>query len=411
VQTFKIPWAAWYGDKEFKLEFPDAWNVNVFEMEDTSEISREEITEAILNPIGTPKIQDIAKGKRNAVIAVEDISRPVQAEIILDLVINQLNLAGITDDKITLIYALGAHRPMNRLDSVKKVGKKNIDRINIENHHPYENLIYIGDSQKGTPIYLNRTYHDAEVKISISSVVPHPLAGFGGGAKVVLPGLCGIQTLEANHKAGMRGIGIGLGFVTELRKDIEDTCKIAGLDFSINVIPTLNRKVGGIFAGDFIKAHRKAIVFAKKVYSTNLPPGLSLDIGFFNLYPEDTELSQALKGLNFLFKANSIIKRDGTVIILTAASEGRGFHSLLGETGGKLFKNWGDGIIFKGILKRRNFGMFSQNINEKDVFHYYPKTTIFKTNFQELVKELESLYGKSPKVGIFPSSNQLPSET
>jgi hypothetical protein len=237
------------------------------------------------------------------------------------------------------------------------------------------------------------------------------LAGFGGGAKVVLPGLCGIQTLEANHKAGIRGIGIGLGIVTELRKDIEDTCKKAGLDFSINLIPTMTRKVGGIFAGDFIKAHRKAMEFAKKVYSTDLSPELKLDIGFFNLYPEDTELSQALKGLNFLLKSNTIIKREGAVIILTAASEGRGFHSLLGETGGKLYKNWGEGIIFKVVLKKKKFGIFSQNVNKMDVLHYYPENTIFKPNFQEIVKELEIIYGDTPKVGIFPSSNQLPKES
>ncbi|MFX0073821.1 MAG: lactate racemase domain-containing protein [Candidatus Hermodarchaeota archaeon] len=411
VQTFNIPWAGWYGDKELQLDFPDTWDVSVFEMEDTHEITQEDIKEALNNPIGTPTIQEISKGKSNAVIAVEDISRPLQAEVILEIVLNQLNSAGIPDDNITLIFALGAHRPMNRIDSIKKVGHKIVDRINIENHHPYENLVYIGESSQKTPIFLNKTYYDAEIKISISSVVPHPLAGFGGGAKVVLPGLCGIQTLEANHKAGVRGIGIGLGIVTELRKDIEDTCKIAGLDFSINTIPTTDRKVGGIFAGDFIKAHRKAMEFAKKVYSTDLPPDLKLDIGFFNLYPEDTEFSQALKGLNLLFKQNTIIKRDGAVVIMTAASEGRGFHSLLGETGAKLYKNWGEGVIFKGILRKKKFGIFSQNINKTDVYHYYPKTTIFKTNFQDLVRELENIYGNSPKVGLFPSSNQLPAES
>jgi len=410
VQKFKIPWAAWYEDTELQLEFPDTWDVNIYKMQDTTEVSQEDIKNAFSNPIGTSTIQEIAKGKSNAVIAVEDISRPIQAENILEIVLKQLNMAGITNDNITLIYALGAHRPMNRQDSIKKVGLKIIDKIKIENHHPYENLVYIGESYKATPIYLNKTYYNAEVKIAIGSVIPHPLAGYGGGAKVILPGLSGIQTLEANHEAGVRGIGIGLGFITELRKDIEDTCKKAGLDFSINIIPTMKRKIGGIFVGDFIKAHRKAIDLAKKVYSTNLPSDLNLDIGFFNLYPEDTELSQALKGLNFFLKSKRFIKREGAIVILTAASEGRGFHSLLGETGGKLYKNWGDTIIFKGILKKKNFCIFSQNINRKDVLHFYPDSTIFHTNFQDLVHDLEKIYGKNPKIGIFPSSNQLPKE-
>ncbi|MFX0049290.1 MAG: lactate racemase domain-containing protein [Candidatus Hermodarchaeota archaeon] len=408
VQTFNIPWAAWYGDKDLQIEFPDTWDVNVYKMQDTVELSEEDIKNALNKPIGTPTIRKIAKGKSTAVIAVEDISRPIQAEFILEIVLNQLNKAGIPNDRITLIYALGAHRPMNRIDSIKKVGAKNVDKIKIENHHPYENLVYIGDSYKGTPIYLNKTYHDAEVKISISSVVPHPLAGYGGGAKVVLPGLCGIQTLEANHEAGVRGIGVGLGIVTELRKDIEDTCRKVGLDFSINVIPTMARKIGGIFVGDFIEAHRKAMEMAEKVYSTTLPPKLNLDIGFFNLYPEDTELSQAIKGLNFYLKSKSFIKREGAVVLMTAASEGRGYHSLLGETGGKLYKNWGDSVIFKAVLKHKKFCLFSQNVNKRDVMHYYPETTIFHTNFQELVKNLEKIYGNTPKIGIFPSSNQLP---
>jgi len=408
VQKFKIPWAAWYGDNDLNLEFPDSWDVNLFRMKDAKELSQKEIVNCINHPIGTPSIQEIAKGKRNVVIVVEDISRPARLEHILNIIINQLNTAGITDDKINLIYALGAHRPMNRQDSIKKVGLSIVERIQIENHHPYENLVYIGESNKGTPIYLNKTYYDAEVKIAIGSVLPHPLAGFGGGAKVILPGVCGIQTLEANHKAGVRGIGIGLGIITDLRRDIEDVCEKVGLDFSVNIVSSMKRGFAGVFAGHYIEAHRKAIEMAKKIYKTKLPPNLNLDVGFFNLYPEDTELSQALKGLNFYLSSKRFIKQGGAVIFLTAASEGRGFHSLQGETGGRLYQNWGDTIIFKAVLKKKIFGIFSPNINKADMLHYYPERTIFQKIFNDMIKELENLYGKSPRVGIFPCSIQLP---
>lgn len=408
VQIFKIPWAAWYGDGDFNLEFPDSWDIKFFGMKDAKELSQKEIEKAIDKPIGTPTLQKIAGGKRNAVIVVEDISRPSRLEYILNVIINQLNDAGIKDDKIILIYALGAHRPMNRQDSIKKVGLNIVERIKIENHHPYENLVYLGNSKKGTPIYLNKTYHNAEIKIAIGSVLPHPLAGFGGGAKIILPGVCGIQTLEENHKAGVRGIGIGLGIVTDLRKDIEDVCEKVGLDFTVNIVSTMKRGFAGVFAGHYIEAHRKAMELAKEIYNTKLPPNLNLDIGFFNLYPEDTELSQALKGLNFYLSSKRFIKRGGAIILLTAASEGRGFHSLQGETGGKLYQNWGETIIFKGVLKKMKFGIFSPNINKADVLHYYPESTIFRKNFNDMIKELEIIYGKSLKAGIFPCSIQLP---
>ena len=407
VQTFKIPWAAWYGDEDFTLELPDSWDVKVFNMKNAKEIFPKDVEVALNNPIGTPTLIELAKGKQNAIIVVEDISRPTPMENILKIIIDQLNTAGIEDEKISILSALGAHRPMHRQDFIKKVGISIVDRVNIENHHPYENLIFIGDSEKGTPIYLNKSYHDADLKIAIGTVLPHPLAGFGGGAKIILPGICGIQTLEANHQAGVRGIGGGIGFITELRKDIEDVCTKVGLDLSINVVSTLKRGIAGVYAGHFIDAHRKAIELTKEVYSTELPPDLNLDIGFFNLYPEDTELNQFTKGFNLLLSSRNFIKVKGAVVLLTACSEGRGFHSLLGEAGARLYQNWGDSILFKGKLKRKTFGIFSPNLNQADIKHFFPSRTIFRKDFNEMVAALEEQYGTSPKVGIFPCSNQL----
>jgi len=408
VKQFKIPWAAWYNEGAYILDFPDSWEVEIFNMINAPKISKKEIENAINNPIGTQTIQKLAKNKKNAVIIAEDISRPSKLGDILEIVLGCLNEAGIKDDNITLIFALGAHRPMNRLDFLKKVGKGIIERINIENHHPYENLLFLGESDKGTPIYINKTYYEADVKIAIGTVLPHPLAGFGGGAKIILPGIAGIKTLEANHKAGIRGIGIGLGILTELRKDIEDVCRRVGLDFTINIISTLEREIAGVFAGHYIKAFRKATEMAKKIYKTKLPNNLNLDIGFFNLFPEDTELSQSFKGLNFYLSSKRFIKRKGALILMTAASEGRGFHSLQAETGSKLYQNWGDTDVFNAIMRSKNFGIFSPNISRADLLHFYPESTLFCKFFKEMIEELENIYGSSPKAGIFPCSNQMP---
>ncbi|MHA1230155.1 MAG: nickel-dependent lactate racemase [Candidatus Helarchaeota archaeon] len=409
TQIFKIPWAAWYSDKDFTLEFPDSWEVQLFNMKNHKEItSRTEIEHAIKNPIGTPPLNEIAEGKKNAVIVIEDISRPIYAGLITEVVIEQLNNSGIQDENITILFAVGAHRPMNRSDFIKKLGMNIVDRFNIENHCPYENLIFLGNSSRGTPIYLNKTYYNADIKISIGSVIPHPLAGFGGGAKIVLPGICGIQTLESNHQAAVRGIGIGLGFITEMRKDIEEICSKTGLDFSINVITTLKRGIASIFAGHYIDAHRKAIEVAKEVYMTKIPSNQKFDIGLFNLYPEDTELSQATKGLNIFLSTKKLFKRKSALILLTAATEGRGYHSLLAETGCRLYKNWGETILGMTVLKKYLFGIFSPNVNKADVYHFYPKETIFHKNFDNFIIELEKIYGKSPKACIFPSSIQIP---
>ncbi len=410
MKSFTIPWSAWYGKEEYVLEFPDSWSVQLFSMRDAEEINNlGELETALKSPIGTPPIQEIARGKKNAVIVVEDISRPTRAEPICELVLKELNEAGISNENITLIAALGAHRPMTRDDFIKKVGAKVVESINIENHHPYENLVFLGNSSRGTPIYLNKTYHDADVKIAVGTVIPHALAGFGGGAKIILPGVCGIQTLEANHQAAVKGIGVGLGFITELRKEIEEVCGRVGLDFSINVVSTMKRGIAGIFAGHYIEAHRKAVELAKKVYGTELPkfpPDEQLDLGFFNLYPEDTELSQTVKAFPLFFSAQKLFKRDAAIIFLTAATEGRGYHSLIGETGGRLYQNWGEHLLFQA-LSENSFGIFSPNLSKADIFHYYPKRTIIHNDFHKMVQELGETYGKSPRACIFPTSIQL----
>lgn len=409
TQSFKIPWGAWYlNPEEFSLEFPDSWEISNLKMNDASPISDKDIERSLNNPIGTPSLEELASGKKDAVIVIDDISRPTRADKILEIILEKLNASGIPDEKITIIFALGGHRPMIRDDFIKKIGLGALERLNVENHHPYENLEYIGESKLGTPIYINKTYNDAELKIAIGCVVPHPLPGYGGGGKIILPGVCGIETLEANHQAALRGVGVGLGFVTELRKDIEDVCGQVGLDFSINTITTMNRGIAGIFAGDFIEAHRKAMDLAKEVYSTELPEKTKFDVGFFNSYPEDTELYQSHKALNMTLLIHKYFKRKSAIITMSAATEGRGFHSLMSETGSRLYKNWGESVLWTAAVGRRIFGVFSPNVTRLDVNHLYPSSSLFHKDFSEMIKELEGIYGESPKACIIPTSIQLP---
>lgn len=410
VQIFKIPWASWYEPDELALEFPDSWDVQIFNVENVPEIIDEnKIREHLNSPIGTPTIYELAKDKKNAVIVVDDISRHTKAEMILQVVLSELNKAGISDDNITLIAALGGHRPMTRNDFVKKIGLSPLERINVKNHHPFLNLEYLGESNLGTPIYVNKTYYDSDLKITIGGIIPHPLAGFGGGAKIILPGVCGIQTLEANHSASVRGVGVGLGYITELRKDIEDVCSRVGLDFSINIVPKIDGNPAGIFAGHFVEAHREAIKLFRKIYDIMIPPKTKFDVVFFNAYPEDTELSQSSKALNTYLLNPKLVSYRGAIVILSSSTEGRGYHSLNGETGASLYKNPEENIIFSTVGKRIIF-FYSPNITQADMFHFYPKSVIFEKNFNGLINKLEEYFGNHLKACIMPTSIQLPTK-
>ncbi len=402
----KIPWAAWAETKDFVLTFPDTWNVQLCPIRDAPDISSNQVKEALMNPIGTKRLFEIAKGKRTAAVIVDDISRLTPASRILPFVIEELEKAGISKGNMRIILAIGAHRPMIRDDMIKKLGESIVNTMNIQNHHPYENLIDLGVTKRGTPIHVNKTYHEAEVKIALGGVIPHPLGGYGGGAKMVLPGVSGIETLVANHKFGLEGGG-GLGYVTKMREDIEDTVQRVGLDFSINVVLTMRGGIAGIFAGHYIEAHRKAMELGKQVYGTKVPePGI--DIGVFNLYPEDTEMDQSMKGFNFILASKKFLKREATILFTSSSYEGRGYHSLMSEPGAKLYQKWENHVIWKAIFMKRRFAFFSPNLNEADIHHFYPESTIFSREWDEIIARLREIHGEMANVAVFPCSIQVP---
>jgi len=408
VKEFQIPWAAWREPDYFIARFPDTWDVSICRMKGAEclEMSSDDIKKAILNPIGTPKLSEIAREKKSAIIVVDDMTRTTQAAKILPHVFEELEKADIEKDKIKILLAIGAHRPMNKRDCELKLGKEIADNYAIENHHPYLNLINLGESKIGTPIEVNKTYYESEVKIAVGGVIPHPLAGFGGGAKIVLPGVCGIRTLESNHSAGMRGVGAGLGRLTEIREDIEDIADIVGLDFSINVIMNEIGESIDLFAGHYRNAHRRTMEVAKEVYKTQLTQ--DNQICFLNAYPEDSELNQALKCLNLLMIApTAFLQRKGSIVFMSSSYEGRGYHSLIAETGAKLYSNYGDMVIWKAFVKKRNVFYYSPNVSESDLYHFFPENVILIKEWGDLILELEKLHGTSPKACIVPTSIQL----
>jgi nickel-dependent lactate racemase len=375
-------------------------------MQGGPEVTDEDIRAALMNPIGTSRLYDLAKDRQNVVIIVDDLSRPTPVFRIMPFVIAELAQAGITRDQITVLMALGAHRPMTREEMVLKLGEDVVDTINIENHHPFINLSNLGASSYGTPIHINTTYVESDLKISIGGVIPHMAAGFGGGAKLVLPGVAGIETLAANHGPARKGKGLGIGVVTPLREEIEEVVGKVGLDFTINVL--LNEYGGptGITAGHFIKAHRAAMELGRQIYRTAIPKGH--DILFLNAFPEDIDVNQSKKGFNLMMSGpEGMLDKTRSIVFMSASYEGRGFHSLTAETGSKLRLKLEDTPLWTKFIGDRNFFYYSPNISENDLHHIYPKSVKLFRKWTDLIEVLSKYHGNSPKVALFTCSIQM----
>jgi nickel-dependent lactate racemase len=398
--SVSIPWGAWCGDRVRELTFPRAWKVHVNAIADAPEIDGQAVQRGIQNPIGTKPLRQLASGKQTVAIAVEDISRPCELEKILDGILKELFAAGVSSDSIFFQICNGAHAPMLKRDVQKKLGMSAAEKFLVLNHNPYENLCDTGIVLGETPVRVNRSFHEADLKIAVGSVVPHNFAGFSAGAKLILPGLADIATLERTHKYVMMGFRGGVNDVetNKFRSEIEDVVKRIGLDFFVGVVPNSLRKISGVFAGNVVFAHRKGVEFARRIYKTTFEP--LADIAVLNAYPKDAELLQADAAVTPLKTgADELVKENGVLIIASNCSNGFGYHGLFGP-GMRLSRK----PIKKRFLKGKDLILFSPNANQAEFRRLYWEGYLLMADWDAVIIELERRFSQNCRISVFPTA-------
>ena len=399
-----VPWGMWYENTQMPLDFPDSWEVTVAEMKDAPPLNHDAIITSFANPIGSPAIGDLARSKKSATIAVDDLTRPTEAFRFLPVLLRSIEEAGIQKHNINILLALGCHRAMSRDDFVKKLGRDVVDNYRVLNHSPFDNLVDMGKSETGTPIKVNRFFAEAELKIAVGCIVPHPNAGWGGGGKIVVPGVCAIDTLEAFHgpRIGNMNCRVTLLEGNDLRDDIEDIAELVGLDLIVNAVNTSLGQTAGLFVGHPRLAHRAGVDLARQVYRTSVPS--SCDVGVFNAFPKDTEFIQSSNALNIWANSeDDLVKQGGTIVITTAASEGHGCH-YLSDFGMRLSKKAEESPHMKQKLSGRDLIFYSPKVNQFSIRNKYPENTHLFNNWQNAVDFLKKKHGNSAKALVFPCS-------
>jgi lactate racemase len=393
-----VPWGCWDPEETLDLVFPSRFSVQVNSMRDGRPLSTAAMAEAVRVPVDSKPLHLLAAGARSAVIAVDDVTRPTPAASVLPLILSELE--SIPTENITILVALGAHRPMVRAELEMKLGAAILDEFDVEQHHPYENLIDLGRSSRGTPIRLNRRFCEADLKIGVGAVMPHPYMGFGGGAKLVVPGLAGIETLQANHQPAVTGISGGLANPdVDARRDVEEIALKAGLHFSCNVVVNSRREIAGLFCGHPVTAHRAAASCAAGIYSTPAPDA-PYDVVCLNAYPKDGELLQVGNALNcYRTSKGPLLKRDGTLVITACCQLGRGYHSLHGP-GMRLYR----APTAKPYLEGRDVVVFSPHLNERDFRVSFATEYRLFTSWEALSSHLDAKHPGPVSLGVFPTA-------
>lgn len=327
-----VPQGAWHDERDVKLHFPEEWTVTVCAMQghDAPRLDEAGFRKAFANPIGSRTIRELARDKRNVVILFDDMSRPTKTSEIVPFVLEELAAAGVEENNIQFICALGSHGALTAHDFAKKLGKNIPGRFNIYNHNPYENCSYVGTTRRGTRVSLNTEFVNADFKIGIGSILPHLGVGFGGGGKIILPGIAAISTTVHNHgpvrnQARKSGIdcdtGMGKYQHNAQRLDIEEACCLSGLNILIDAVVNIHGDITALFVGEPSAQYYEGVKLAKSHYWSPLPDKPDIVVVNCNAKSNETMIGSLI--------AQSLLPDSGgTVVMISSNPSGEVCHYL-----------------------------------------------------------------------------------
>ncbi|MCC9607533.1 nickel-dependent lactate racemase [Blastopirellula sp. JC732] len=317
-----------YGRVGLEANIPDNGNVRTLAYKDAPPLAdpHAALLEVLARPNGAPPLFELAQGKKDACIVICDITRPVPNEMILRPALELLEAAGIARDKITILNATGLHRPNHGQELVEMVGQYIVDHYRIENHdgENREEHVHLGTSPNGVPIWIDRRYVEADLKITVGLIEPHFMAGFSGGRKLICPGIAHIDTIRAWHSPRfLEHENATMGCLVDNPVHIENTsiAKTAGCDFIINVVIDAHRHPLKFVAGDMIAAFEEGVEFVRSVVVDTLDKPADIVVTSSAGYPLDTTFYQSVKAM---VAAAKVVKKGGTIIVAASLTEGIG---------------------------------------------------------------------------------------
>ena len=369
------------------------------------------------NPIGSLSLKELIFQKRakNILIIVNDITRPTPYKIILPSLLNELKQIGIKREKITFMIATGIHRD-NSEEEIKNIfGEDLVNTYKFINHNADSpDLDYRGKLKSGNELWVNSIVSETDFIITTGVIVPHYFAGFSGGRKSILPGICGRKTIEGNH-SNMVHPNARSGNLKDnpVHEEMQEAVEKVGVDFNINVITNEHHEIIEIVAGELYESWLKGVEVCKKIYLCPIEQKAEVIIASAGGYPKDINIYQAQKALDNAYQA---VKPGGTIILLAECSEGYGedtFEKWIEEA------NSPDDIIKrlknKFVLGGHKAYGIARVVKEVEVIlvSSLPQDKVCKLffismeNISQAIEYVKDKYGEDFQAYILPSGNTV----
>ena len=343
-----------YGNKELGVEVPASNLLGAYDPKKTTDPIDEDLvlSHAMAHPIASHPLRElVSKGDRIAIIT-SDLTRPCPSEKILPYVIAELEAAGIPDEDIFIVFALGLHRQMTEEEIDRAISPEMHRRFRVLNHDP-ENVVHLGTTSAGTPVEIFRPVVEADKRICLANLEFHYYAGISGGAKAIVPGVASRATTLANH-ALMVEPGATTGQVegNPVRMDLEEAVAMLGVDFILNVVVDEQHRILDAVAGDLTAAHRAGCEMVRERGTVHVPRLANIVVASAGGHPKDINLYQAHKALR---AASYFVREGGIIVFLAQCPEGIGHRVfeqwlLSGDTPDAILERLQSGFVFGGHI-------------------------------------------------------------
>ncbi|MGD0820952.1 MAG: lactate racemase domain-containing protein [Desulfomonilia bacterium] len=328
MKKISVPSRLWYGNAERELTFPARWDVTNLTSPglDKPGLTSEQIKEKVDHPIDGPTLTALAHAKKQAVIVFDDMTRPTPVKDVAPFVLDILHGAGMKRDQIRFLWALGSHGAYDMINARKKLGDEIVEKYAVYNHDPFQNTIRAGRTPTGVEVWFNREFMACDLKIGIGCITAHVHVGFGGGAKLIMPGVAGIETINQFHNQLFRDPGrTGLGNFENniMRAECDAAGDMAGLNFKLDCLINRKGQITDLYTGTFRATHAAGAQEAKDHYG--IPFSTGYDIVVCNSYAKASESAIALLLALQTLKPGA----QGTAVLISDAPEGQVPHYVM----------------------------------------------------------------------------------
>ncbi|HCQ99926.1 MAG TPA: nickel-dependent lactate racemase [Acidobacteria bacterium] len=316
-----------YGRTGLPVEFPDD-RTTVIEPTYVEGLADQvgAVREALDRPTGTAPLRALVSADQTVAISICDVTRPMPNATVLPAVLEALS--HVPTSQIAIMIASGTHRATTRDELLEMLGEEIVDRNRIVVHDAFDNteLVSLGSVEGGIPVWLNRTWSKADVRITTGFVEPHFFAGFSGGPKMVAPGLAGFKTIMRLHDAEMIRSPDARWGVTEgnpIHDGVRRIAALSGVDFSIDVAINRNRQITHVAAGELFTVHRKVREVVRRTAMQSFSAPFDVVVTTNSGYPLDQNLYQTVKGMS---AAAQVVKPNGVIVCASECSDGYPDH-------------------------------------------------------------------------------------